>query len=383
MRSVTRRAVLASMTVAAVLSSGVPPLSAAARDSVVLVSGTITGVRSADLSRVRLEVLTWDAGDVPEGAAVPQTILAVGAPRADGSYSLVTTRIADLLARADANGSYANLEVRARLGRKIVTTFFSSGPRIDDPSRQRRWVSAMSGAPPTADLSFHPEAPGLGRLHRSTVGTLGPRPPCLTWVKSRDLASRWGTIGEVHRWGRSILRNTFVYGRTADSEFGVGFRAGVGGWAIQGESHVGNSNATSGAAAVSDDEPSTGYEVEALFMRAEFAQVCTNNLKRQVTEWDGVNVRRGPAIPGLDGECSTYPAAYRNTFPASQEAWSRTGNESETWNLAIDLGPITVGGQSGFSSSARSDWTFEDGRKKTLCGNDADITRSHRVFAGN
>lgn len=383
MRSATRRALLALMSILVTLSPSVPPMAAAARDGIPLVSGTIDGVPSADLSRVRLEVLTWDAVVVPVGAPIPQTTLATGVPEADGSYSLRTFDIARLLQAAEENGEFANLELRARLGGRVVTSFFSFGVRVDGRlPAHGRWVSGMSGAPPSVSLSFRPGSPGLGRFHPPTSGAPGPRPPCLTWVRSRSLASRWGTIGEVHRWGPAIPSNHFIYGRTADSDFEVGFRAGLGAWGIQGVSHVGNSNSTFGEAGVSGDDPATGYKVEALFTRAEFAQVCTNNLKRQVTGWDGVNVRRGPAIPGLDGECSMYPAAYRNVFPASQEAWSRLGNESVTWSLAIDLGPVTAGGHSGFSSSARSVWTFDDGRKKTLCGNDADITRSHRVLAG-
>lgn len=350
--------------------------------SVLLASGRVVGIPSHRLSAVRLTVLTWPTNTrLAVGEIVQQKVVARGFADSDGLFQLRTTKVATLAALASENNGFANLELRAQVGSRLFETFYPLGRSTESTgARTGRWLRGLDRTAPNFTVSFAPGARGSTSL--APDRGQDPHPPCLQWVLAQDLSSQWGIIGEVHQWGQWIPRDRFVYGASADSQIQIGFKSGSGGWGIQGSVHIGNSNGTSAGVSVTEADASTGYRVEGLFDRAEYNQVCTFNVKRQATRWDGVNVRRGDAINGLDGECSTYPAANRNTFSSTQDGWSRVANTAVTWSQGLDLGPIVVGTTSGYSSSANSDWTFKTGQQKTLCGNDAYITQSHRVFAG-
>lgn len=148
--------------------------------------------------------------------------------------------------------------------------------------------------------------------------------------------------------------------------------------------HIGGSTGRSSYATVDVDlsDPVTGYTVEAKFKRAEHSQTCTNDKKRQAYDWNGYDIREGDAVTGFDGHCGDRYAQYAVTFPSDQKSWTRDENEAYWWGQAIDLGPITVGGRSGYSEYVASTWTFKEGVHKTLCGNDAKPLYAHRVFAG-
>lgn len=360
---------------------------AGASDSITVALGEVRDASGNPIANASVEVDLWRNTDVPVGESVDIIILAEGSSDDSGRFELAVTDptlIAEFLAAATRNGGFANLELSVYADNLSYTTFYSLGSATTQPvtatPAPESYVVGMTRRPlGNRTVTMAPGKPGVTRIEPVRDG--GPRPPCLTWYKTADLTSQWGTIGEVHRWGEWIPKDRFVYGATADSDFDVAFYNGSS-WGVQGSAHVGNSNGSSGSASVTTSQSSTGYQIEGLFKRAEFAQVCTSNKKREATQWDGVNVRLGPAISGLDGQCATYPASYRNTFSSTQDGWSRDSNQAYKWGGALNLGVLTVGGRSGYSTRAQSNWTFKVGQNKTLCGNDAYITSSHRVFAG-
>jgi hypothetical protein len=360
---------------------------AVAEPAITVGLGRILDEGGNPVANATVAVSLWRDTEVSVGEPVDIVVLAEGTTDESGRFELTITDpglIAEFFKAVAANGGFANLELSAHADSFSYTTFYSLGPgdvgQATATALPSTLVTGMSRSPLRGrTIELAPGAPGVSRVQPIRPG--GPRPPCLAWVKTGDLSSAWGTIGEIHRWGEWIPRDTFIYGATADSEFEIAFYNGSS-WRIQGSAHVGNSNTTSGSTAVTPSHSSTGYKVEGLFKRASFSQVCTSNQKRQATQWDGVNVRLGPAISGLDGQCDTYPTSYRNTFSSSQIGWTRNSNQAFKWGAAISMVVLTVGGRSGYSTSAQSSWTFKSGQNKTLCGNDAYITSSHRVFAG-
>lgn len=329
-----------------------------------------------------MEVFLWPAETTPVGAAIPTVLVGASTSGPDGSYVVTASDVPSLLEAASANGGYANLELRIRKDPLLFEWFFAlpvTGATGMSPGRVASG-SSIRGARISAKLA--PGAPGVGKIVHAVEPEVAP---CLTWVKSKELAEQWGVIGEMHRWRDAIPRDTFKYGKDyADSTFEVAFKTGTDPWHVSGTFHIGHSTGRSSYATVDVDaaDAATGYKVQAKFKRAEYSQVCTNNKKRQAHAWNGYDVRQGDAITGLDGHCDDTYAQYAKTFPLDRKGWTRYQNEAYWWGVAIDLGVLVVGGRSGHSTYARSVWTFKDGVHKTLCGNDALPDVAHRVFAG-
>jgi hypothetical protein len=291
--------------------------------------------------------------------------------------------VVPLVAAARTNDGYANLELRVRKDALLFEWFFALpiAPSVGAEPTSARVPTGRSVGGGRVTVRIAPGTAGVATV----IGGAEPSKGCLLWVKSLELPERWGVVGEVHRWREAIPRDTFKYGRDyADSTFEVILSSGTDDWHVGGTFHIGHSTGRGSYATVDVDlsDPATGYKVEAKFKRAEYSQTCTSNKKRQAYAWNGYDLREGDALTGFDGHCGDTYAQYAHTFGPDQEQWTRDENEAHWWGVSIDLGPLSVGGRSGYSAYAASTWTFEEGVNKTLCGNDALPFDAHRVFAG-
>lgn len=392
------------------VSTAIPQV-ASGGPSITVGLGYVRDAAGNPIAGATVAVTLWANTEVPVGHPVDTLVLARGSTDSAGFFRLEVTDpglIAQTLAAARINGGFANLELTIQGGTLVYTTFYSLGMApggiaplqgiaspFDQASSFDQWVEASTGRPlQVRSVTLAPRASGVARVPqraRGPVASLAPAiapaaAPCLVWFKTRDLTERFGVVGEMHRWKTVIPRGEFTYGATADSTFGVGFSADGGvTWSVNGSAYVGNTAGSAGSTNVTSLQSSTGYMAEAKFKRAEFAQACTRNLKRQATQWNGYDVRRGAAVSGFDGKCDTTYAAYRHDFPRSQKTWTRASGTAVWWTSALSLGTITVGGRSGFSTNASTTFVFtnSDSNFKTVCGNDAEpLATSTRVFAG-
>jgi hypothetical protein len=380
-----RRAVIAVLAVA-LSTVSVPAVADSPQE---LASGRVLDAAGAAVSGASVSVLLWPTQDVAVGQSVAQPLLGSSVTDADGYFVVVAQDVAPMLSDAAKNGGYANLELRVQNDSLLFETFFTFQVAAAQwiPLRPSRSSGlAPSTGPRALTITLAPGRPGVSTIAPRVVAPAGvePTPPCLTWVKQTELPEAWGNVGEIHRWGTAILKDTFSYGATADSIFEIAFSTGTGSWYVNGTYAIGNSSASGTAAmtAVTSADAATGYMVQAKFKRAEYAQVCTNNKKRQAYAWNGLDIRKGASLTGFDGHCGDTYAQYAHTFTPDQTVWTRSDNQAQWWSQGIDLGVLMAGGRSGYSTFVQSTWSFKSGVNKTLCGNDADIGSAHRVFAG-
>lgn len=303
-----------------------------------LASGRVLDAAGAAVSGASVRVLLWPTQDVAVGRSVAQPLLGSSVTDADGYFVVVAQDVAPMLSDAAKNGGYADLGLRVQNDSLLFETFFTL--QVAGAQWIPLWPVRSSGLVPSTGpraltITLAPGRPGVSAIAPRTVAAAGVEPdaaPCLTWVKQTELSEAWGNVGEIHRWGTAIPKDTFSYGTTADSIFEIAFSSGTGSWYVNGTVAIGNSSGSGTAAttAVTSADAATGYMVQAKFKRAEYAQVCTFNKKRQAYAWNGLDIRKGAALTGFDGHCGDTYA----------------------------------------------------GVNKTLCGNDAPIGSAHRVFAG-
>ncbi len=365
------------------IASSMSSIAGQAETAIELASGRVVDAAGQPVAGASVEVFLWPNDPTRVGEAVPVSLVGWSTSGTDGSYVVTAADPASVVTAASANGGYVNLELRVRKDALLYEWFFALalGPGTGTPTAPTRLATGTARGARIA-VRLVPGAPGVGGI------TQGVEPQvagdCLTWVKSKELTEQWGVIGEVHRWRGAIPRDTSSYGTTADSTFEVAVKSGTDPWHVSGTFHIGNSTSRGSAATVDVDlaDPETGYRVEAKFKRAEYSQLCTSNKKRQAYAWNGYDLRQGDAVIGFDGHCGDTYAQYAHTFGPDQTSWIRDQNQAYWWGVAIDLGVDMAGGRSGYSTYAKSIWTFKEGVNKTLCGNDAQPLYAHRVFAG-
>jgi hypothetical protein len=173
-----------------------------------------------------------------------------------------------------------------------------------------------------------------------------------------------------------------MYGTEADTNVQIGVTGSDGAWHVGGAIHIDNSSSWGSAGLTGiTGRHADGRRVLAGFDVRRYQNTCTRQLKTVVSQWDGKDVYLGPVTNSdEDGACSHSANAY--TFRPTQTGWRRWKNKATWFSSAVDLGPISVEAQSGYSTNVQSIWTFSPNGDRTLCGNDAPIDTASRVFAG-
>jgi hypothetical protein len=187
-------------------------------------------------------------------------------------------------------------------------------------------------------------------------------------------------IGEVHTWTDHTAR--WSYGKTADSDIGVGVSYNGTTWSESGSFHVG----TSSSSVVSKRAGSRyGRLLLSRFEYRKLAWVGYCPFVPQATIVPGrwlSGLVEGASVRNYDGYCGSFYAANAAEFGPNTR-WSRDRSEYATFNAAVSaFGLVSLSARSGLSTNVRMTHTFGSGSFHRLCGNDADILHATRVFAG-
>jgi hypothetical protein len=355
-----------------------------------LISGTVVGANGTPVSGAVVTVSLWP-DETPASGVVKPVPVASETTGADGRYDLASAATQPIVAAEADNGGFANFELDTvdRSTGLSSSWFFSAGTRSPDGIRQATpnpaWRTPVSGRVPQRRVRLAPHAPGVTRpepqMTRRMVAATTPGlfPPCI-WVQTADIGTRPVAVGEVHSWTGQT--DTFIYGSNADTQVQIALTGLDGQTQVGGSVHIGNSSSSGSAGGTKiRGRHANGLRVLADFDVRRYVNTCTHQTKTSVYEWDGLDVYLGPeVVSGQDGACSRSPHAH--TYSPSQTFFRRHKNDAAWFTAAVDLGPISVEAQSGYSTDVQSNWTFTRRGSHTLCGNDGDPVAASRVFAG-
>jgi hypothetical protein len=348
-----------------------------------LISGTVVDANGTPVSGAVVTVSLWP-DQTPADGVVKPLLVASATTEADGNYDLTSVATPAIVAAEADNGGYANFELdTVDPSTGLSASWFFSAKASAGASAQ--WRASRTGGATRKIVHLTAAAAGVMKLKHATVrrvdGSFNPAvsPPC-SWEQIGRPTLKPVVVGEVHSWTGQA--DTFTYGTDADTEVQIGLTGSDGKWKVGGSVHVGNSSSSGSAGGTAiTGRHADGRRVLASFWVHRYLNTCTRQLKTMVYQWDGKGVYLGQATTAdQDGACSGSTNAY--TFKVSQTSWRRWRNNAAWFSAAVDLGPISVEAQSGYSKNVQSFWAFSSKGSRTLCGNDAPIERATRVFAG-
>lgn len=300
----------------------------------------------------------------------------------DGSFALHAATSNGILRRvAAANDGWVNLLVAGGTGTAqgsvAVTRHLGAGSWTGP--RNEIEVEVRAAAPVLPDERA--DAASFAATARSAPGASALAAPiggCTpvaagTW---RGLT----VIGEVHTWTHHTAK--WSYGRTADSDIGVGVTYDGRVWSQSGAFHVG----TSSSSVVTKRAGSLYGRL--LLSRFEFRRIawvgfCPFVPREMImpSRWLSGLVE-GANVQNYDGYCGSYYAANAAEF-GPHTLWSRNRSDYATFNAAVSaFGVVSLSARSGLSTNVKMTHTFGTGKVHRLCGNDGDILHASRVFAG-
>jgi hypothetical protein len=212
----------------------------------------------------------------------------------------------------------------------------------------------------------------------------GP-PPCTYKTTLITQEDDYQPVGEFHAW--TDTTGKFTYGKTADSDVGVGVAYNGGSWSVSGSAHMGNSDEF----AVSWNRgPSFGKQLksgyhfvrERLMPDAGSSPSCSRTDRIRGTKWIT------GAVDGTDVSSWDGPSAYGNrcsgcgaVFGANTGADRNTGN-SYTYTAGVQAFGVGLNIKSGFSSYVRIHWNFGSARTSHyLFGRDAAPNSAKIIYA--
>jgi hypothetical protein len=345
------------------------------------------------------------------GSASPVAPLGSTTVASDGSYALQVQPSEDMRAAARLNGGWLNFDlavVDAASG-KLVTSTVSRQltdhgwvtPHVNRAARRtlRAHLNAQRGMAPrdpggAEDPVVSPaRAPELDLVVAPTsrdasaadvqmtapgrsAGRGQPQMTCY-WVTDATPA-RWDSILEFHNASNSDA--SYAYGKTAGSDIEAAANFGGGGWGVIGTYSISNSRGSKITYSTSARENSFGRsQFEWRDQHADFPGhangygcpyqpgVSVGDHKKSPTDWVG-GVQMNTTLPGAEFiGCSSSPQnAHRTSYPVGG-GYTRDTNSAAKIGNAVDLGPITVGSDTDYSTSMSQSWTASRGGI-FLCG---------------
>lgn len=295
----------------------------------------------------------------------------VASTRSDegGNYALGVENTAILQDIADKNGGYVNFDLVVTTPTLVYMTALS-----------RQYANGLWESSPSKNVAMNPASKAVVRERNASFDATNMR----TKVKCGKLPVRADTrftdIGEYHSpndsWGH------FTYGRSADSDIGVGFAQTGQGWHVSGSVHVGNTNSSN----VGWQKGSNvGRRLQSQFKYMLYRWVSCVNPDKTVSHeinaqaWTS-GARNGQKNGALDNHCDN--SRFKAVFGKGTH-FDRTSNTAVTFNGAVSIFGASLTAQSGYSTWVQSHWNFGDRTKAhVLCGSDNYIGYSHRIYAG-
>lgn len=394
---------------------GSPPAATAAPDPTdptdpgdALVVGRVTRATTgaAPVAVAGATVTVWWIPGIESaqpGDELPIESLATDRTAADGSYAIDIVPTPAMKSAAARNGGWLNFDVgvtdasSGKLATAGVTRRLSGGGWQDTPVRDQPALLARAAGERVpvetgaVDLTLTPDSPEVAptdtaptdtasTASRRTTGTLAAPAAtsayCSFIVDARP--RRWVNVVEFHNASKSEA--SWSYGRTADSniEGGIDY-SGDGGWKVGVTRHISNRiSATAGrvhpAGKAVNHFAATKFEfVDGHYQPYGAGSTCRDTtipvntkVKNPVTWYGGVSANTGAGSEFIG--CANAPQSRYRAGYGVGGYFIRERDKAAKISAAVDLGPIRVGAQSGFSSQVRLKWTVKERRGIWLCG---------------
>lgn len=183
----------------------------------------------------------------------------------------------------------------------------------------------------------------------------------------------------------------WTYGKSADTDLNVAFDAsGDGSWSLRGTHHVGNSDDNNVHAKL--DSAYNRYVrtkfqwVEGYYRPYGLGDYCNSDMsipvwskRKTATTWLGGVADDTGAGSEFIG-CDQYPQnKYRTSYPRGT-GFYKGSTTAKRIGLAVDVGPINVGGTSGYSENLDMGWDAVRGNGIWLCGDADHVTGAPRII---
>lgn len=337
------------------------PAAAGAGSGPILIQGRLVRAGQGAPGALRVYVKGYPSTDPRDEGAL--RLLSEATAASDGGFSLTLADDARLRRIGKTNGGYVAFTVFGYDGGGVATAVFSR--RFDGV----RWRSAHREQPLRIDLSQARADPELAAR----------MPSCLIWAYLIKTGNYWTDVGEYH--STKNMSGTFTYGKTADSDIGVGTSIDYGStWSIKGTVHAGNSLGASYTWTIPADK---GNRVRSIFEYDWNDWYCDAlYLDTEVTaeQWNGSQTV-GDDNHFLDYQCDDKHAQYENTI-IEGGSFDRLSKDFVTFSWAAKV----FGYDAYTSQSGASTWVqlhlHSDKYAHIICGDDDFPVRSHRVYAG-
>lgn len=425
-----KKRVLAGVAVMAVATALVPiggVQSTARANEQVVDASTISGTVMTDIGGqvepvAGAEVTVWwipEEHTAPVGSEVPIQTLTTTTTNADGSYDLSIVADFDMQRAARLNGGYLNFDVGvadADLGkvesstviRELSDTGTWSLPptrtsEVDGDNINPNDPEAGDGTPdalraPTSPSTRttrlgpefvlsadSPDGPGVAqsqaskKANRSKATALAAEDPvwayCSYVVDSRPTHSV--DIIEFHNAANSNARWTYGWAGDSDIDGAIDY-SGDGGWKVSGSVHIGNNrkaNVYRSYSVVANNYGTSDFSfTQGHYKPYGLGRWCTgtnyipvNTKVKRAGSWVGSVGSNRNAGSEFIGCANTPQSTHRNNYPVGS-GFARTTSSASKIAGAVDIGPIKVGAQSGFSTELDARWDALRGHGIWLCG---------------
>lgn len=322
----------------------------------------------------------WPSDLRSDGTAADLPLLGTTGLDAVGGFSfeMLPTRLVE--SEASANGGTINLLMSVTTDQYTAVYNIARQTTVGQVAGNAVLLGPDGSNPGSYTLSLSPSAVGAVTAVTGAESAVPMRPSGSPYCYVYNLGSTSANtvVGERHAGANQTV--SFSYGTSshADSDISVAVSSNSDGpWSLDGEHHVGQ--ATSVSSTLDPQSSVSGY-VTGPFTYVKERIVCNGASARYMVRakaWDG-GLASGASISGVDGtRCEQ--ARYRRKFYDPQ-TFSRSSERSTTWKGGASVYGATLHATSGYSSHVEERWHLGTGT--FLCGNDAPISRSHRVFAG-
>ena len=395
-------------------------------DPGVLVAGKVTAqfgteqsapVQGADVSVWWIPgMATAKPGDVLEIETVATTQTGP-----DGSYEIRLAPTAAMTRAASANGGWLNFDVgtvASDLGRSqstgISRRVSKGGWQLADTDAQARVALEDPAAAP--DL----EAPGFSEAMATQAdlvisdaspelsSPVDPQPSVVAQPMDEEVADysgycsfvvdatpqRYVSVVEFHNAANS--NGKWTYGASADSDVEMGIQySGSGDWSIGATRHISNSDGASVSMSYVGGDKANNYGRTAFeFVDGHYALIyglgpqcygtsATVGTKvKNPISWQGgvsTNTDAGSEYFG----CTNSPqSTHRTSYPVGS-TFTRESSSASQIGAAVDIGPISLGAKSGYSTSMDMHWDSKRGTGIWLCGTYSGVTTAGVIHAQN
>jgi len=379
-------------------------LSASAYGATV-VTGTVVDASGQPVGGVTVEL--YD--ELQVGTDQTLSPVATAATASDGTYAIDLAVTTTYTNRAASNGGAVNFDVIVANGTLLAYKGIARYPtkagacdpliRTCRPVGSDSWIVDPdqpddSGAARLAagDLvSDHsPTAAANALVLRAEVSSgsdassLSASGPCAGIVKTAvGTQTNWGVVGQLHV--PKDASATFKYGKSADSDVGVGYSTNNANWSMNGSVHVGNARGAEITLSRSTNATSRyGKRTKTQFKTTKYKYVtcAAQHFWKIIAERWVAGAAWGQDTNEYNGHCLDTYFQYKSSYPEGA-TFTRDDNNLAKYSGSLDVFGVGLSVQSGASTFVTLHWKM--GTKLGtywLCGNDDFVTDSHRIYAG-